>query len=287
MKSEYHLGVQELLSHIDKTGDVPSISRQVKLLGISRNCVYYTPVPTDPFKLQVMNKIDEEYTKRPYYGSRRIAKEIGNQWEMPINRKRIQGLMREMGIEAIYPKPNLSFNGTPHPVYPYLLRGIVASYPNHIWGTDITYIRMDKGFLYLTAFMDWYSRFVVAWKLSTMLTTDFVIDAAKEALTVGIPEITNSDQGTQYTSNDYLSLWDLERTKISMDGRGRAMDNIFTERLWRSVKYDEVYIKNYTTVAEAKEGIGAYLYDYNYGRLHESLNYKKPAEIYFRKEVKI
>lgn len=283
MKSEYHLGVRDLLSHIDKTGNVPSIKRQTELLGISRNCVYYTPVPADPFKLQVMNKIDEEYTKRPYYGSRRIAKEIGNQWEMPINRKRIQLLMREMGIEAIYPKPNLSFNNTPHPVYPYLLKGIVALYPNHIWGTDITYIRMEKGFLYLTAFMDWYSRFIVAWRLSTMLTTDFVIDAAKEALTVGIPEITNSDQGTQYTSNEYLYLWNPERTKISMDGRGRAMDNIFTERLWRSVKYDEVYIKNYQTVLEAKEGIGAYLYDYNYGRLHESLNYRKPAEVYFER----
>lgn len=142
---------------------------------------------------------------------------------------------------------------------------------------------MDKGFLYLTAFMDWYSRFVVAWKLSTMMTTDFVIDAAKEALTVGIPEITNSDKGIQYTSNDYLSLWDPEETKISMDGRGRAMDNIFTERLWRSVKYDEVYIKNYTTVTEAKEGIGAYLQDYNYGRLHQSLNYQTPAKVYFER----
>lgn len=283
MKNEYRLTTRNLLSHIDKTGNVPSISRQVKLLGISRNCVYYTPVPADQFKLRVMNKIDEEYTKRPYYGSRRIAKEIGNQWKMPINRKRIQILMREMGIEAIYPKPNLSFNNKPHPVYPYLLKGIVAAYPNHIWGTDITYIRMDKGFLYLTAFMDWYSRFVVAWRLSTMLTADFVVDAAKEALSIGVPEITNSDQGIQYTSVDYLSLWDPKKTKISMDGRGRAMDNIFTERLWRSVKYDEVYIKNYITVAEAKEGIGEYLQDYNYGRLHESLNYKKPAELYFER----
>ena len=287
MKDEYHLGVPELLLHIDKEGNVPSIKRQTELLGISRSCVYYQPVPVDPFTLAVMNKIDEEYTKRPYYGSRKIAKEIGNQWEMPINRKRIQLLMREMGLGALYPKPNLSFNNKPHPVYPYLLKGIVAAYPNHIWGTDITYIRMHKGFLYLTAFMDWYSRFIVAWRLSTTLTTDFVIEAAREALSVGIPEITNSDQGVQYTSNDYLSLWDLGKTKISMDGRGRAMDNIFTERLWRSVKYDEVYIKNYQTVSEAKEGIGAYLYDYNYGRLHESLQYKKPAEIYFGKEVKI
>ncbi len=180
MKSEYHLGIKDLLSHIDKTGNVPSVKRQTELLGISRSCVYYQPIPVDPFTFSVMNKIDEVYTKRPYYGSRRMAKEIGNQLRLPINRKRIQGLMHKMGLEAIYPKPNLSFNSKPHPVYPYLLKGIVAGYPNHIWGTDITYIRMDKGFLYLTAFMDWYSRFVVAWRLSNMLTTDFVIDAAKD-----------------------------------------------------------------------------------------------------------
>lgn len=281
MKNEYHLGVRDLLSHIDKKGNVPSIKRQAELLGISRSGVYYNPVPVDPFKLAVMNKIDEEYTKRPYYGSRRIAKEIGNQWRMPINRKRIQLLMREMGLEAIYPKPNLSRNSKPHPIYPYLLRGLNVVRPNQVWGTDITYIRMNKGFLYLTAFMDWYSRFIVSWRLSNTLTTEFVIEAAREALTIGVPEITNSDQGVQYTNQDYLSLWDSEKTKISMDGRGRAMDNIFTERLWRSVKYDEVYIKNYQTVSEAKEGIAAYLYDYNYDRLHSSLNYKKPAEIYF------
>ena len=286
MKNEHHLTVSDLLSHIDKSGKVPSITRQAELLGISRSCVYYTPIPVDPFTLEVMNKIDEVYTRRPYYGSRRIAKEVGNQLRIPVNRKRIRGLMRGMGLEAIYPKPNLSLNNKPHPVYPYLLKGIVASYPNHIWGTDITYIRMNKGFLYLTVFMDWCSRFVVAWRLSTTLTTDFVIEAAREALTVGIPDIANSDQGTQYTSQDYLTLWNPEKTKISMDGRGRAMDNIFTERLWRSVKYDEVYLKNYQTVFEAKEGIDAYLYDYNYGRLHQSINYKKPAEVYFGREVK-
>lgn len=280
MKSEYHLEVRDLLSHIEKGGNAPSVKRQAQLLGISRSCVYYQPVPVDLFTQGIMNMIDVEYTKRPYYGSRRIAKEIGNQLKTPVNRKRIQLLMRKMGLEAIYPKPNLSRNNKPHPVYPYLLRGLNIVRPNQVWGTDITYIRMDKGFLYLTAFMDWYSRFIVSFRLSTMLTTDFVIEAAKEALTIGVPEITNSDQGIQYTSNDYLSLWNPDKTKISMDGRGRAMGNIFTERLWRSVKYDEVYIKNYQTVSEAKEGIGAYLYDYNYGRLHESINYKKPAEVY-------
>lgn len=258
-----------------------SIAKQTALLGISRGSVYYTPRKIDPVNLAVMNAIDEIYTKRPYYGSRKIAKEITRQWGQPINRKRVQGLMREMGLEAIYPKPNLSKNVHQHPVYPYLLRGVSAAHPNHIWVTDITFIRMHQGFVYLTAFMDWYSRFVLAWRLSTTMTTDFVIEAAHEALTVGTPEITNSDQGVQFTSREYLTVWDPEQTKISMDGRGRAMDNIFTERLWRSVKYDEVYLKNYATVAEARYGIGAYFEDYNYDRLHESLGYKTPAEIYF------
>lgn len=281
MISEHRLGVKDLLSHIEKGGNVPSIKRQSELLGISRGSVYYTPRPIDSLTLTIMNKIDEVYTKRPYYGSRRIAKEVGRQLKQPVNRKRIQLLMREMGLEAIYPKPNLSFNSKPHPVYPYLLRGLNIIRPNQVWGTDITYIRMDKGFLYLVVFMDWYSRYILSWRLSNMLTDDFVIEAAKEALTIAAPDIANSDQGIQFTSDGYTSLWDSEKTKISMDGRGRAMDNIFTERLWRSVKYDEVYIKNYQSVYEAKEGIADYLYDYNYGRLHQSLKYQTPAEVYY------
>lgn len=280
MKTKYNLKVSDLILHINKSDNL-SISRQAELLGIARSDYYYHPVPVDPVNLSVMNKIDEIYTKRPYYGSRRIAKEISRSWEYPINRKRIQRLMLEMGIEAIYPKPDLSRNGKQHPIFPYLLRGVPITHPNHVWGTDITYIRMEKGFLYLTAFMDWYSRFVLSWRLSNTLSTDFVVEAANEALTLGIPEITNSDQGVQFTSSDYISIWNQERTNISMDGRGRAMDNIFTERLWRSVKYDEVYIKNYTTVSEAAAGIGDYLKDYNYGRLHQSLGCKTPAEVYF------
>ena len=217
MKDEYHLGTKELLSHIDKSGNVPSVKRQAELLGISRSSVYYQPVPVEPFTLKIMNMIDVEYTKRPYYGSRRIAKEIGNQLKIPVNRKRIQILMREMGLEAIYPKPNLSKNSKPHTVFPYLLRGLNIMRPNQVWGTDITYIRLDKGFLYLVAFMDWYSRFIVSWRLSNTLTTDFVIEAAREALTVGVPEITNSDQGVQFTSGDYLSLWYPEKTRINID----------------------------------------------------------------------
>lgn len=229
-----------------------------------------------------MQKIDEIYTELPYYGIRRMTAELVDQ-KYVVNHKRVQRLMREMGIEAIYPKPNLSKNANQHPVYPYLLRNVVARYPNHIWGTDITYIRMKQGFLYLTAFLDWYSRYVLSWRLSTMLTTDFVLDAAHEALSMGTPEITNSDQGVQFTSQEYLSLWNPQTTQISMDGRGRAMDNIFTERLWRSVKYEEVYLKNYDSVLDAKDGLTRYFDIYNHRRLHQAHNYQTPANIYFKR----
>lgn len=252
---------------------------QTDLLGISRSSLYYIPKPICPETLAIMNRIDVLYTKRPFYGSRKIAQELG------YNRKRIQRLMREMGIEGLVPKRNLSKNNTPHPVYPYLLKGITAGHPNHIWGTDITYIRMQYGFLYLVAYLDWFSRFVLSFRLSTTLEIEFVLEAAVEALTnYEAPEIENSDQGTHYTSDRHIQLFVSRGTKISMDGRGRAMDNIFTERLWRSVKYEEVYLKEYATVLEAKENIGNYFTFYNYERKHQSLNYKTPAEIFFGKE---
>lgn len=229
-----------------------------------------------------MNRIDALYTKRPFYGSRKIAHDLG------YNRKRIQRLMREMGIEAIYQKPNLSINALPHPVYPYLLQGVTAGHPNHIWGTDITYIRMHQGFIYLTAYVDWFSRFVLSWRLSTTLEIGFVLEAAKEALgKYNRPDIENSDQGTHFTSDLHIGLFTSRGTHVSMDGRGRAMDNIFTERLWRNVKYEEVYLKDYATVLEAKENIGNYFDFYNYERPHQSLHYKTPAEIYFGKEENI
>lgn len=278
MNSEGHVPVGDIVSHINRTDAVLPLGVQAELLGISRSSLYYKPQPPDAQTLTVMNRIDEMYTAHPFFGSRRIAHQIG------VNRKQVQRLMRKMGLEAIYPKPTLSRNSASHPVYPYLLRGVTANHPNHVWGTDITYIRMNKGFLYLVAFLDWYSRFVLSWKLSTALSTDFVLEAANEALAVGTPEIANSDQGTQFTDNDYLSLWNPDKTKISMDGRGRAMDNIFTERLWRSVKYEEVYLKEYASVLEAKESIDKYFHFYNHERCHQSHQYKIPAEIYFRKE---
>lgn len=244
--------------------------------------MYYQPVPVDPYDLDIMNRIDKIYTDLPYYGVMKMTAALRHDG-LVINEKHVRRLMREMGLEAIYPKPNLSNNANQHPVYPYLLRGVTANHPNHIWGTDITYIRMKQGFLYLVAFLDWYSRYVVSWRLSTMLTTDFVLEAAKEALTVGIPDITNSDQGVQFTSSEYLALWNPEHTQISMDGRGRCMDNIFTERLWRSVKYEEVYLNNYDSVLDAKDGLTRYFDTYNFRRLHQAHNYLTPAEVYFKR----
>ena len=272
--------VREIVSHIEKSSVVP-VTRQADLLGISRASVYYIPHPIDLRDQEIMRVIDEVYTKRPYFGSRRMAHETSDILNEQINRKHIQRLMDVMGLEALYPKPHLSWNGTPAYRFTYLLTGITANHPNHIWGTDITYIRMRQGFVYLVAFLDWFSRYVLSWELSITLDVSFVVEAAKRALTIGSPNIANSDQGVQFTSTDYVSLWNPEQTKISMDGRGRAMDNIFTERLWRTIKYEEVYLKDYATVREAKEHIGVYIAFYNTGRKHQSLQYKTPAEIYF------
>jgi putative transposase len=255
------------------------ISRQADLLGIARSSVYYDPVRVSPKTLVVMKAIDELYTKHPFYGSRKIAHGVG------INRKQAQRLMRLMDIEAVYAKPNLSKPNPAHSVYPYLLRGVTACRPNHVWGTDITYIRLTTGFAYLTAFIDWYSRFILSWKLSTTLEAAFCIEAANEALTrYGMPDITNSDQGCQYTSNEYIALWKEHKTHISMDGRGRAMDNIFIERFWRTIKYEEVYLKEYESVRDAERQIGAYIAFYNTERPHQSLDYQTPATLYFPKQ---
>ena len=219
-----------VVSHIEKQSVVP-IVRQATLLGISRASVYYVPHPIDARDQLIIRVMDELYTKHPYYGSRRMAKDASDILKERINRKHTQRLMDVMGLEALYPKPHLSWNGTESYRFPYLLRGVTAQHPNHIWGTDITYIRMKQGFVYLVAFLDWYSRYILSWDISITLDVSFVLDAATRALAIANPEITNSDQGVQFTSNEYVSLWNPDKTKISMDGRGRAMDNIFTDRL--------------------------------------------------------
>ena len=228
-----------------------------------------------------MNAIDEVYTNRPFYGVRRITKNL----EIPgvvVNHKRIHRLMQIMGIQAIYPKPRTSTPDKQHEKYPYLLRGVKALRPNHIWGTDITYVRVKGTWMYLVAILDWYSRYVVSWGLSDTLCVAFCIEGLKRALSVGIPEIHNSDQGSQFTAEEYLAiLKKVETIKISMDGRGRAMDNIFTERLWRSVKQEEVYLKEYQSPKEARVSLREYFQFYNHERKHQSLNYETPANVYF------
>lgn len=230
MKRIYSVSIKGLKLHINKDKEAPSIGRQAELLGISRSSVYYQPKPIDDFTLRVMHRIDEIYTKRPFYGVRQITNKLHEE-KLLVNHKKVHRLMQEMGIQGIIPKRNLSKNDQEHMRYPYLLRGVIAAYSNHIWGTDITYIRMKYGFVYLTVFMDWYSRFILSWRLSTTLERGFCLAAAAEAIQLyGLPEIVNQDQGVQYTHTEYCSLWENQGVRISMDGRGRAMDNIFTER---------------------------------------------------------
>lgn len=269
---------------IEKEHPVLSIREQCALLQLTRSAYYYDrrPVVSAEDRL-IMNAIDELYTKRPYFGVRRIT----NHLDIPgitVNHKRVHRLMQIMGIQALYPKPKTSTPDTQHERYPYLLSGITARYPNHVWGTDITYIRVKGTWMYLVAMLDWFSRFVVSWELSDTLTSDFCIAALKKALAIAIPEIHNSDQGAQFTAQDYLAVLKLYETiRISMDGRGRAMDNIFTERLWRTVKYEEVYIKEYESPKEARRSLADYFQFYNYERKHQAHNYQTPATMYFRR----
>ena len=256
-----------------------SIRRQCELLGVSRASWYYQPVEESEENQRLMRLLDEQYTRTPFYGSRRMAAWLQTQgWE--ANRKRVSRLMQVMGIEAIYPKPNLSQPAPGHKIYPYLLRGVAIERVNQVWSTDITYIRMAHGFLYLVAVMDWFSRFVLSWSLSLTLELDFCVEALQRALRRGRPEIFNTDQGPQFTSDQFTGELEQRHIAVSMDGRGRCLDNIFVERLWRSLKYEEVYLKDYAQVAEARAGIERYFRFYNHQRLHSSLGYRTPAAIY-------
>jgi putative transposase len=256
-----------------------SIRRQCELLGVNRSGLYYEPVGESDENLLLMRMLDEQYTRAPFYGSRRMT-----EWLIPqgheVNRKRISRLMEVMGIEAVYPKPKLSLPGQGHRIYPYLLRGLAVERVNQVWSADITYIRMAQGFLYLIAIMDWFSRFVLSWSLSLTMEVDFCIDALQRALRRGPPDIFNTDQGSQFTSERFTGNLAARQIAISMDGRGRCMDNIFVERLWRSLKYEEVYLKDYASVADARTGIAGYFRFYNHERLHQSLGYRTPAAVY-------
>lgn len=258
-----------------------SLARQCQILGISRSGHYYQSKPETDKNLELMKRIDEIYTKFPFYGVPKITGQLNREGNQ-INHKRIERLMNIMGISAIVPKKNLSKNDKQHLKYPYLLKNLVTTKPNHVWGTDITYIRANGKWFYLTAIMDWYSRYVISWKLSPSLKSDFCLDCLKQALKLAKPDIHNSDQGVQFTDKEYIAILQAEPTiKISMDGRGRCFDNIFTERLWRNVKYEEVYLNDYESFEHAKQSLNDYFHKYNYQRIHEGLNYQTPAEIYF------
>jgi putative transposase len=230
----------------------------------------------------LMRQIDVFYLKWPFYGSRRMTEQLRVEG-LCINRKRVQRLMREMGLEAIYPKPNLSKPHPQHKKYPYLLRNMLINRVNQVWGCDITYIPMAQGHVYLVAIIDWYSRYILSWRVSNTLDNSFCVDALKEALERhGNPEIFNTDQGVQFTSADFTKILEDKEIKISMDGKGRCLDNVFTERLWRSLKQEEIYLKAYATIAEARSEIGAWFNFYNTERMHQSLDYRPPAEIFYR-----
>lgn len=257
-----------------------SMRRQCELLSVSRSSLYYEPVEPDAEELKLMREIDELHLKYPFYGSRKITEALKKKGRQ-VNRKRIRRLMHLMDIESTAPKPKTSKPAPEHPVYPYLLRNLDICRVNQVWAADITYIPMARGFVYLVAIIDWYSRRVLAWRLSTTLETDFCIEALQEALSrFGQPDIFNTDQGAQFTAEAFTSVLHAHEIKISMDGKGRCIDNIFVERLWRSLKYEEVYLYAYATVREAREGIKRYMEFFNHERQHQALGYQTPASFY-------
>ena len=250
-----------------------SLTRQCKLLDVSRSSLYYLPTGENDYNLLLMRLIDEEYTRTPFYGTRKIVEWLMTQGHT-VNRKRVQRLMGLMGLEAIYQKPRTTVAEKAHKKYPYLLRGVPIVRPNQVWSTDITYIRMRNGFVYLVAIIDWYSRYVLSWAISNTLETAFCLEALEAALAIAVPEIFNSDQGSQFTSQDFTGRLAQDNIRISMDGRGRALDNVFVERLWRSVKYENVYLNDYLDPRAVSDGMDRYFPFYNDERLHQSLAYQ-------------
>jgi len=256
-----------------------SVRRQCELLGLARSGLYYEPQGESAENLALMRLIDEAYTRWPFYGVRKMTAWLQRKGHS-VNVKRVRRLMRVMGLEAIYAKPRLSASGKAHKRYPYLLREVVIDRVDQVWSADITYLPLRGGFLYLVAILDWHSRYVLAWELSRSLEGDFCVRALKAALARGCPEIFNTDQGVQFTSEAFTGVLEAREIAISMDGRGRAFDNIFSERLWRTVKYEEVFLKDYAGEEEARQGLRAYFRFYNHERLHQALDYRTPAEVY-------
>jgi putative transposase len=257
-----------------------SVRRQCQLIGLHRSVLYYEPARERAFTLELMRLIDQQYPRTPFYGRLRMTAYLRH-LGCEVNHKRVQRLMRKMGLEAIYPKPRTNQAARAPKVYPYLLKGGAITRPNQVWSTDLTYIPMERGFMYLGAIMDWDSRYVLSWKLSNTLDMAFCLEALEEAFCLGRPEIFNSAQGAQFTSVVFTDRLEAEGIKISMDGRGRCLDNVFIERVWRAVKYEDVYIKNYATVVALEEGLTEYFRLYNDERPHQSLQYKTPVQIHF------
>lgn len=264
---------------VEPNNEKISVARQCQLLGLNRTGLYYRARPESVEDGELMRLIDEQYTSTPYYGYRRMAVYLQN-LGFQVNHKRVRRLMRKLGLEAIYPKPNLSKPGKDHLTYPYLLKGVAVEYSDQVWATDITYIRLGSGFVYLLVIMDWYSRFVIEMEVSNSLESSVFVETLKRALKKSKPEIFNSDQGSQFTAIEWLKILQEKKIQISMDGRGRCFDNIFVERLWRSVKQEEVYLKEYADVWEAEESLRQYFEFYNYQRPHQSLKYQTPFEAY-------
>lgn len=269
---------------IDPNHPVMSVARQCKLIQLSRASYYravdFGPIVETPENLELMRLIDEEYTKHPFYGSRQLRNYLRRQGH-PVNRKRVQRLMRLMGIMSVAPKPNTSKKGKAHKIYPYLLNGLAIDRPNQVWCTDITYIRMQGGFVYLVAVMDWYSRKVLSWEVSNTMDDSFCVSTLESAIRIyGVPDIFNTDQGAQFTGHNFINVLKDNNIKISMDGKGRWVDNVFIERLWRSVKCEDVYLKEYPTVVALRHGLREYFRFYNDERPHDSLGKCTPSEFY-------
>ena len=259
-----------------------SVRRQCALLGLTRSSYYYEPASETKENLAVMRLIDEEYTRHPFYGSRRMAVWLRQQGQ-EVNRKRVQRLMRLMNLEAIYPKPRLSAADRQHKVYPYLLRDVAIERVDQVWSTDITYVPLAAGFMYLAAIIDWYSRYVISWRLSNTLDGSFCLDMLEEALGQGKPEVFNTDQGVQFTAAAWTSRLERAGVAVSMDGKGRWADNVFVERLWRTVKYEDIYLNRYELVPELQKGLKVYFPFYNEVRPHQALGDRPPAEVYGRR----
>jgi putative transposase len=256
-----------------------SVRRQCELLGLSRSSLYSEPAAETPDNLRLMRLIDQEYTAHPFLGSRRLTTGLVKQGEA-VNRKRVQRLMRVMGLEAVYPKPRLSAAGKGHRIYPYLLRNVSIQRPDQVWSTDITYVPLASGFMYLAAVLDWYSRYVIAWRLSNTLDGSFCLEMLEEALSKGRPETFNTDQGVQFTAQAWTGRLEAAGVRVSMDGKGRCLDNVFVERLWRTVKYEDIYLWRYEDVPQLRRGLGRYFPYYNEQRPHQSLDDQTPAAVY-------